>query len=170
MLISPSPYGPSKGSQRERGEERETRASSWEARGFLLAAAQQAAGTHLPLKLLSNDWLLPITGFANNNQVKISNLNAKLCLKDRECCPVGVREEGMLGKGRWENILEVGNVFCIRAELQDTIQHTFSSLPLLRDCQMPLWWQQGWAGCQSRRTGDMCTWGRERKRHTEMEI
>lgn len=86
----------------ERAEERETRASSWEARGFMLAAAQRVAGTDLPLKLLSNDWLLPIIGFANNNQVKISNRNIKLCLKERECCPVGAGEEGTLGKGRHE--------------------------------------------------------------------
>lgn len=88
--------------ERQRGEERETRASSWEARGFMLAAAQQAAGTDLPLKLSSNDWLLPIIGFTNNNQVKISHLDVKLCLKDRECCPVGAREEGTLRKGRHE--------------------------------------------------------------------
>lgn len=88
--------------ERGRGEERGTRASSWEARGFMLAAAQQAAGTDLPLKLLSNDWLLPVIGFTNNNQVKISHLDVKLCLKDKECCPGGVREEGMLRKGRRE--------------------------------------------------------------------
>lgn len=155
------------------GEKRETRASSWEARGFMLAAAQQAAGTDLPLKLLTNNWLLPIIGFTNNNQVKISNLSIKLLLKERECCPVGVGEEGMLRKGRHEKVSWRWEM-CFVLGQSCRIPYSTLSAPSLTSgtakCHCGDSRDELGARAESMRPGDVCAWERERKRKRKMEI
>lgn len=160
-------------SEREGGEERETRAASWEARGFTLAAAQQAAGTDLPLKLLTNNWLLPVICFTNNGQVKISNRDIKLLLKERECCHVEGGEEGTRRKGRhgkaswrWEMCFKSGQ--SCRTPCSTLSAPSLTSGTAKRHCGDS--GDELWARAEGMRSGDACAQEREKKRREEMGI